>query len=349
MFEEKDQERSYPLLLDLLRNLQKCEDRDSAVKATMDMVAGMFHPGSICYIPEYGGRPIGDFGPWTTDARLLPDQIIKLLPSKKGFALSIKESGIRVGTLCVDRVENPRSMDQNLPAVMMIPDALEITFSNIRLLKELRDSKDNLARLSESLGVANKILRHDIANEILVISSSLDLYRNKKEDKYLARAQASLQRMQGILEQMRELDNFLFSRAELAPIDLRETITKIMAGLEMPFKVNGEGRVLADPCLSALIENLVRNAKRHGKATGMEFTIRRDDGIVSLTVRDDGMGIPEDVLPRIFMEGVAFGESRGTGLGLFLVKRTMERYGGSITAGNDPRGGARFELTFRAA
>ncbi|OPX62221.1 MAG: sensor protein RstB [Methanomassiliicoccales archaeon PtaB.Bin215] len=349
MSDNQDLDRSRPQLLDLLHTLQGCEDRESALRAVMDMVAGVFQPGSICYLPEDGGRPLGDCGPWTAGVHLLPNQIVKLLPSKKGIALAIKEKGVRVGMLCADGVDNPRSLDDKLPMLLIIPDALEIAFSNIRLLQELRDSQDRLARLSESLGVANKILRHDIANELLVISSSLDLYKLNNREKDLLRAQASLQRMQNIIAQMRELDHFLLSRTEMASAELREVIDKVMKGLDMPYSVVGEGKVLADPALAAIIENLARNAKRHGKAERMEFIITPSGKRTMLLVRDDGTGIKEEYLSRVLMEGVAFGESRGTGLGLYLVLRTMQRYGGDITAGNDPRGGARFELTFRSA
>ncbi|MHC1709012.1 MAG: sensor histidine kinase [Methanomassiliicoccales archaeon] len=344
-----DQDRSRPQFLDLLHTLQGCEDRDSAMRAVMDMVAGVFQPGSICYLPEDGSRGMGDCGPWTSGARLLPNQIIKLLPSKKGFSLAIKEKGVRVGVLCADEVEQPRSLDEKLDILLVIPDALEIAFSNIRLLQELRDSQERLARLSESLGVANKILRHDIANELLVIGSSLDLYKLNNREKDLLRAQSSLQRMQNIIVQMRELDHFLLSRTEMAATELREVIGKVMTCIDIQYSVTGEGKVLADPALAAVIENLARNAMRHGKAERMEFAITSSGGRTVLTVRDDGVGIKEEYLSRVFMEGVAFGESRGTGLGLYLVMRTMQRYGGSITASNDPRGGARFELTFRSA
>lgn len=349
MSDNQDLDRSRPQFLDLLHTLQGCEDRESAIRAVMDMVAGVFQPGSICYLPEGGGRPIGDCGPWTSGAHLLPNQIVKLLPSKKGFALAIKEKGVRIGILCADEVDQPRSMDDKLTMILVIPDALEIAFSNIRLLQELRDSQDRLARLSESLGVANKILRHDIANELLVISSSLDLYKLNNREKDLLRAQASLQRMQNIIAQMRELDHFLFSRGDMVSIELREVIDRVMKGMDLSYTVVGEGKVLADPALAAIIENLARNAKRHGKAEHMEFVITSSDGQTALAVRDDGIGIRDEYMSRVFMEGVAFGESRGTGLGLYLVMRTMDRYGGAIKAGNDPRGGARFELTFRSA
>jgi len=344
MSDDQDNGLSRPKFLDLLRTLQGCEDRESAVRAVMDAVAGVFRPGLICYLPENGDRPLGDRGAWTNGVRLLPDQIVKMLPSKRGFALAVKEKGVRVGVLCADEVEHPRSLDKELSMLLMIPDALEI-----RLMNDLRDSQDRLAQLSESLGVANKILRHDIANELLVISSSLELYQLNNREKDLLRAQTSLQRMQNIITQMRELDRFLFSRAEVVATDLREVIDKVMAGMEIPYTVVGGGKVLADPALAAIIENLARNAKRHGKAEGMLFTITTANGRTVLTVKDDGSGIKEEFLSRVFMEGVAFGESRGTGLGLYLVMRTMQRYGGSVTARNDPRGGAVFEMDFRSA
>jgi len=339
------------LFMDLLRTLQNAEDNESALHAVMDMVAGLFSAERVCFVPEErsGLKAMGDCGPWTAEARLLPDQMIKLLPSKKGFTVALKNRGKRAGLLIVDGVRQPRDIDCAVSFILAIPDALEMALSNIRYLQELNDSRDSFSHLSESLSVANKILRHDIANELLVISSSLDLYKLNNRERDLLRAQGSLLRMQSIITQMRDLDNFLLTRSDMTVNDLAQVINATLPPLEMPFTVSGNAQVLADPALKVIIENLVRNAKKHGLATNMEFVIRKKEGKVIMTVRDDGKGLPDDQIGRIFQEGVAFGESKGTGLGLYLVKRTMERYGGSITAGNDPRGGARFELTFLSA
>jgi signal transduction histidine kinase len=339
------------LFMDMLRTLQKAEDNESALNAVMDMVAGLFSPQRVCFVPEErsGLKAMGDCGPWTSEARLLPDQMIKLLPSKKGFAVALKNRGKRAGLLIVDGMSQPRDIDHAVPFILAIPDALDMALSNIRYLQELNDSRDSFSRLSESLGVANKILRHDIANELLVINSSLDLYQKNNRERDLQRAQGSLLRMQNIISQMRDLDSFLLARSDMTVTDLAQVINATLPTLEMPFTVSGHARVLADPAIKAIIENLVRNAKKHGLAKSMEFVVRKNDENVIMSVRDDGKGLPDDQLGRIFQEGVAFGESKGTGLGLYLVKRTMVRYGGDIRADNDPRGGARFELTFRSA
>ena len=347
----EDVNHSYSLFLDLLRTLQRAEDEESAIHAVLDMVAGTFHPEKICYVPEEGPRNgiYGDCGVWTAGTRLLPDQVIKLLPSKKGFVLSLKSKGKRIGLLIMDGANDPSRMNSMIPLVMTIQDALDMALSNIRHTQELNESRAQLSQLSESLGVANKILRHDIANELMVINSSLELYKINNRERDILRAQASLQRMQSIISQMRDLDNFLLSRSDMTVTSLANIVGKVLPSLDMPFTLRGEAMVLADPALVAIIENLVRNAKKHGQAKSLEFSIHQDGGKATLGVRDDGIGIPPDQLDRIFMEGVAYGESKGTGLGLYLVRRTMERYGGSISVSNDRRSGARFEMTFRVA
>ncbi|MBN1110199.1 MAG: HAMP domain-containing histidine kinase [Methanomassiliicoccales archaeon] len=345
---EPEHSNRHPFFLDLLHTLQRAEDEETALRAVLDTVAGTLRSERIGFIPEGRTRlpAMGDTGPWTAEARLLTDQLIKLLPSKKGFALALKSQGKRIGLLLVDGVKETKDLDDALPFLLTIPDALDMALSNVRHMRELNQSRNNLSQLSESLGVANKILRHDIANELLIISSSLDLFKAHGRERDLDRAEASLQRMQSIISQMRDLDCFLLSRSDMTATSLAQVIRTVLPPLEIAFSVEGDAIVLADPGLNAIIENLARNAKRHGKAQRMDFTIRMTEGKVHLSVHDDGKGISEDQLSRIFQEGVGFGETKGTGLGLYLVKRTMERYGGDISARNDPRGGARFELTF---
>lgn len=102
---------------------------------------------------------------------------------------------------------------------------------------------------------------------------------------------------------------------------------------------SGASRVWADPmALRQIIGNLVDNSVRH-TATGdvTVFTQLRDGGGVSVGVRDSGIGIEQEHLPRIFERfyRVDKGRSRdegGTGLGLAIVKHLVEAHGGRVRA-----------------
>jgi two-component system sensor histidine kinase ChvG len=83
--------------------------------------------------------------------------------------------------------------------------------------------------------------------------------------------------------------------------------------------------------------------------------LARTDRSISILIADQGPGIPESNLPRVFdrffthRPETARSRTSHTGLGLAIVKAIVEGYGGSITAANNPEGGARFEIRLTAA
>jgi hypothetical protein len=99
-----------------------------------------------------------------------------------------------------------------------------------------------------------------------------------------------------------------------------------------------------------VLHNLVENALKYGAGT---VTVRVDgspSGAV-VTVTDQGSGIPDDMLPRVFNKFWRRGDGgrrSGTGLGLYIVKGLVEAHGGDITAGLAPSGGAQFRFSLPA-
>ncbi|NMC76085.1 MAG: HAMP domain-containing histidine kinase, partial [Candidatus Methanofastidiosa archaeon] len=70
--------------------------------------------------------------------------------------------------------------------------------------------------------------------------------------------------------------------------------------------------------------------------------------ISKIKIIDYGKGIPSSVMEHIFEEGASFGENKGSGLGLFIVKKTIERYGGTISVEENKPKGAVFIITLRS-
>jgi two-component system osmolarity sensor histidine kinase EnvZ len=95
---------------------------------------------------------------------------------------------------------------------------------------------------------------------------------------------------------------------------------------------------------SRLMTNLVSNALRHGTKVAVSARNRR--GWLTITVDDNGSGIPEEMREDVFKPFVRLDEARnqdesGTGLGLAIARDIARSHGGDITLHDSPMGGLR--------
>src|SRR5262249_30122125 len=101
--------------------------------------------------------------------------------------------------------------------------------------------------------------------------------------------------------------------------------------------------------LEIVATNLVENAIRYaGPGATFTLTVRAEDGETLLSGADDGVGVPEEDLPRLFerfSRSDRARASRGTGLGLAIVKHVVVSAGGSVEALNRPAGGLEIRCT----
>ncbi|GAA1884348.1 ATP-binding protein [Streptomyces durmitorensis] len=108
----------------------------------------------------------------------------------------------------------------------------------------------------------------------------------------------------------------------------------------------------ADPDkIDQVLSNLLENAVRHGEGTvtidvAASSSPREQGGAeTAVTVSDEGSGIPEESMGRVFTRFWRGSKRGGTGLGLYIVKGIVEAHGGTITVGRAPGGGAQFRFT----
>ena len=102
--------------------------------------------------------------------------------------------------------------------------------------------------------------------------------------------------------------------------------------------------------ISLMLENLLSNAVKYGRDGGrIEVRLKKDSGIV-LSVKDDGIGIKEEDLPKIWGRFYRADESRsresGFGLGLSLVSQIAALHGGKVSASSVYGEGSEFTVTF---
>ncbi len=128
--------------------------------------------------------------------------------------------------------------------------------------------------------------------------------------------------------------------AERAGVSL---VVRAGPGIELPLRRR---------MLRVIAENLVENALRYaGPGATCTLSLARMDGGIVLTVADDGAGVSEDDLPRLFerfWRSDRARASRGTGLGLAIVKHVVTAAGGTVEASGAPGRGLAVRCAFPA-
>src|SRR5437879_1819724 len=142
-------------------------------------------------------------------------------------------------------------------------------------------------------------------------------------------------------------------RSEVDLVDLLMDLGKsaVPSEVDVSVRANGEPCKLLghyDP-LRRAFANLLRNAaEAMGGRGSIEIAVSRDGAGLAVTIADHGAGIPDDLRQRVF-EPYFTTKHDGTGLGLALVRQTIEAHNGSITVAETPGGGATFSIVLTAA
>ena len=237
----------------------------------------------------------------------------------------------------------------------------EIGRERARLLAQLREQE---RRKDEFLAT----LAHELRNPLAPIVLGLELLQRAGTPESVQRTHATMQRQLGHL--VRIVDDLLdVSRVTLGKLDLqRERLdfhSVLASALETARPaIEASGQTLhvevppeplwvdGDPTrLSQVLANLLSNATRYTHANGrIEVRVGSQGDHLEVAIRDDGIGIPPDMLEKIFDVFTQVSRSvkqarGGLGIGLTLVRRLVELHGGTITAASDgPGTGSTFTL-----
>ena len=120
---------------------------------------------------------------------------------------------------------------------------------------------------------------------------------------------------------------------------------ELEAAVDLP---EGFPRPYADPDkVEQVLTNLVENACKYASPKGIHIVGEVDDGEIAMTVTDQGEGIPESDLPKVFTKFFRrdLGKPTGSGLGLWISRGLVEAHGGRLSASSNPGQGTTFRFT----
>jgi two-component system, OmpR family, sensor kinase len=202
------------------------------------------------------------------------------------------------------------------------------------------------------------MVAHEIRNPLGVIRGSVELVRARSGAALSPADGEALLDVLGEADRLRRLtDDFLDLARDPAiaeaPVDVSALAEDAARAVRrshgaLAVHVEGSARARADPArLRQVLSNLLVNAAQAGARNAW---VRADaqDGRARIVVRDDGPGVDPALRARLF-EPFATGRAEGTGLGLALSRRIVERHGGTLRLLDGGSPGAAFEVQLPAA
>ncbi|QCS41345.1 ATP-binding protein [Natrinema versiforme] len=209
------------------------------------------------------------------------------------------------------------------------------------------------------LQVLNRVLRHNLRNDLTVVIGYAELLRERLEDGDLTDAAGTLRETATDLartsEKTRAIQDALDRDDDLRPVDVGAVAADAVAAVEdeaatVSVSTTGDCRAWADAGLGLVVDNLLENAVRHaGPAPTVEISADRERDRVRLSIADDGPGIPPAEIDVITGESDITQLTHSSGLGLWLVRWMVDSYGGSISFSASELGGSRVEIVLEAA
>lgn len=257
--------------------------------------------------------------------------------------------------------------------------ARAITSYNLNKRIRIKKVKDEIGRLAETFNEMisrldqsfKKIRRfsadvsHELKTPLTVLRGEIEvaLRRGRRGDEYRAILRSNLEEINNMTKIVDDL--LLLSRADTGgvpltktPVDLSEFLSEIQVqsqvlttskSIDVYFHNNQEVRVLADPLrLKSMMLNLIENGVKYSPVgSRIDITLEKEDGLAVITVRDQGIGIPQEALPHIFDRFFRVDKARsrkegGSGLGLSICKWIAEAHDGDISARSQMGKGSAF-------
>ncbi len=321
---------------------------------------------------------VEDYFAWEGRLGLYSDAV------RTAAGVPLKSGGRVTGALGVAYTEPERAFgEQEIDLLTRFADLASVALDNARLhdsarreLGARKRTERALAELVEDLRRSNAELEqfayvasHDLQEPLRMVSSYTQLLARRYQgrldedaDEFIGYAVDGANRMQRLINDLLQYSRVGTRGKELVPTDTGKVFEAALANLGVVLEESA-AKVTADELpvvmgdnvqLVQLFQNLIGNAvkfRREEEPPRIHVGAERRDGEWLFSVADNGIGIEPEYIERIFVifqRLHARTEYSGTGIGLAVCKKIVERHGGRIWVESTPGEGSTFYFTFRA-
>jgi len=292
---------------------------------TYEIFLECIYPDDIDYVNTEWKAAV-DGKPYDIEHRILVNDKIKWLREKAELEFDAKGKPIKAIGFTQDITERKQAEEE----------------------KKKRAAELSIAK--ERIQMLNKIIRHDLSNDLAVINSAVKIFKKSSDMIMINEIQNRIKKSLKAINKYKEQESFIDSNTKLKEYEINDFISSILPDYpNIDIQVEGEGRFYADEAITSVFHNVISNAIIHGKSSKIKINVQSDKEKCLIRIADNGTGIPEEIKTKVFDEGFHHGESGNTGIGLYIVKKTIERFGGTIEVEDNEPNGTVFTFTIRKA
>ena len=230
--------------------------------------------------------------------------------------------------------------------------------------REIQVYSDELKRSNRELQDFAFVASHDLQEPLRKIRTFGDRLSSRYADKlgeggidYIARMQNAAQRMSTLIENLLAFSRVTTRAKEFESVDLNLLLADIMDDLQIAIEEKSARihhpdqlpTIQADASqIKQLLQNLISNALKfvaEGTSPVIQLSCNETESQIEIRIQDNGIGFEEQYTDRIFTPFQRLhgkDEYAGTGIGLAICRRIVERHGGTLTAISQPNEGATF-------
>ena len=372
----------YSMAFDLLGSLAKIMSEEEASRTIAELFTMLFGARHVLYVPLLEGEPgtptasSPDDGDSERCARylgLLADGL-SYAQMKGGFCLRVNAAGETLGIVGIEGLPFPERRSDYLNLALGVVGICGLAVSNARAITKIQQTEAALRRRSAELERSNDsltqfahVVSHDLQEPLRTVTGFVQLLQRRYADQLDERANQYIDLAVDGSGRMRTLitDLLLYSRVgtrghPLIAVDLQKPLDAALGNLHAAI-TDAKATVTADPMpvvlgdemqLVQLLQNLVGNAIKFRGERDPEIHVGVSENTSDwqLTVRDNGIGIDMDYAGKVFevfkrLHGV--GVYPGSGVGLAVCRRIVERHGGHIWLESTPGKGSSFSFTLQ--
>jgi len=356
------EQRSYEQ--ELRGQLREINEKDEVtralVDASFDFAFRIDSDGRLTYVSPAVENLLGH-----PESAFLGESFLEFCPDPEAAAIAVEsfETAMRGET-----VETPsfpldhETAGRVLVDVRMTPlyagdvPPAEQTPSDVMGVQGMVRDASQRHRHQRIIRVLNRVLRHNLRNDIGIITGYADLLQERLDDGetvYAHKIAETSERLMRLSETARKIEKGLDAPPEIETLDVVPVVTRTVAQIEdrypdasITVTAPDSAAAKCAPRLETAVWELLDNAAHHAGATpSIDVDLRVADDRVAVSITDDGPGLPEQERD-VLVSGEETPLVHGSGLGLWLVHWVVETIDGAVTV-HDREDGTRVEITLR--